>query len=93
MGAISIYVAANADPQEINNVLECVAKKAGIEKPPLQGREVHVPSDDDDAFQSALHSCDPAAPDRPLVTRLTGREARATRRTRRESEQAQRLPP
>jgi hypothetical protein len=50
MEPISVYVTANVDPQEIDNVLECVAKEAGIEKPPLRGREVHVPSDDDDAF-------------------------------------------
>jgi hypothetical protein len=59
MGSIAVYVTANVDPQKIDNVLGCVAKKAGIKKPLLDGREAHVPSDDDAAFQSALHSCDP----------------------------------
>jgi hypothetical protein len=59
MGPISVWITASVDRQEIDNVLECVARKAGIAKPPVVGGEVHVPSDENDAFASALHSCDP----------------------------------
>ena len=55
----SLYITANVEPQEIDNVLECVAKTAGIAKPRFMGGEMHVPSGDTDAFESALHSCDP----------------------------------
>lgn len=55
----SVWTTANVDPQEIEEVLDCVARKAGIAKPPLVGNEVHVPSDKNDVFASALHTCDP----------------------------------
>jgi hypothetical protein len=60
MEAISVFtVSHEASPEELDRVLECVAKKAKIHKPDAAGGEVHVASDRYDTVRQALVTCDP----------------------------------